>query len=83
MKFTATMVADTGVLAFWVFLVWVSDKCILTFAHDLSSLDATILKALQFILGLPVIIQSAAFTLVDLSAALRSSIKAIKNQWKK
>jgi hypothetical protein len=82
-KFMATMVVDTGILSFWIFLVWISGECLVKFGANLSDLDTTILKCLQFIFGAPAIIQASAFTLVDLSAALHSSIEAIKKQWKK
>lgn len=77
------MAMDTGVLAFWIFFVWVIGECLATFGEGLSDTDKSVLKGLQFILGAPAILQATFFTLVDLSASLRSAVKAIRYQWRK
>ena len=75
------MLADTAILAFWIITVWALDTYVLQPVGTFVGLDALILEYLKFVLGVPVIIGAACFTVADISGALRSTVEAIRDQW--
>ena len=80
-KAIATMMADTAFLTFWIILTWVFNTYFLEPLGQMTGLDAFTLRALQVILGVPVIITALSFTLVDISVILKSTVDQVKKQW--
>lgn len=81
-KAALTLVVDTAFLAFWIGLVWGFNEYVIKPIGTLAGLDGFILKALQVIFGVPIIFQALAFTVVDLSGLLSSTIAILRKQWK-
>ena len=81
-KVLLLLVIDTLFIAGWVALVWALETYLLSKLEDFTGLDGAILTSLKYILGVPVILSAASFTLLDLSTTVRSTFKRIRGQWR-